>query len=116
MGPGLGLINSINTCISLNQKATSSIGSGSLGVPTSNGEYIPSFQSGNSENYYYFDFETNQVSGYLETNTPFIILQGDEIRINYEPAGSSGVKNIFTSIDFIVTSVTGEEVLYGNIK
>jgi hypothetical protein len=115
-GPGLGLINSINTCISLNQKATSSIGSGSLGVPTSNGEYIPSFQSGNSENYYYFDFETNQVSGYLKTNTPFIILQGDEISINYEPAGSSGVKNIFTSIDFIVTSVTGEEVLYGEYK
>jgi hypothetical protein len=113
-GPGLGLIQSINTNIYLNQKATSSDGYGYLGVPTSNGEIINSFDLGN-KNYYYFDFETNLIEGYLDNKIPFMIMQGDEIRVSFEPSGNTGVKNIYTSIDFLVTSVEGtDDVFFGD--
>jgi len=107
-GPGLGLINSINTVLELNQPTTYSLGEGYiLGFPI-NSSLSLSTSKGDYKNYHTFNFSSSSIAGYSTQLLPFIIKQNDEIQITYLPMGGSAKQPHITQ-EFIVTSVSSED-------
>lgn len=67
----------------------------------------------NVDSYFIFNTTNSSASDYENPNLPFLILEGDEIRVSYVGTNSSGNKSIFEQ-DFTVLGIGSTAVISGS--
>lgn len=116
-GPGLGLINSINTQLSnsviFDQAASGYI----MGLPSYSGDVPAKTVVDNTldQSYFRFNYTGSNLPGFIDSNEPFILKKGDEIVVTWNAGKGSGPKaNYFTQV-FQITGITGDQSVSSRI-
>ena len=107
VGPGLGLIHSLNYAVKNGLTASNAVSNYKLGTPPG-GVLDPNDES----NYWKYNPTSSGLSAYEDFNIPFLLERGDEIRVTYNiiynPADSVNPigLQIPQTIDFTVLGIT----------